>query len=643
MDPALRSGYVTFKPRSGRDALIDLVSQLRESLDLATNFQAGVTGARRILRADRVIVYQFDHHYIGTTVAESVGSGWTPCLGLEIIDTCFQTTRAAQYGSKNRVNVIPDVYQAGLTDCHLALLERFEVKANLVVPVFVRSQVWGLLIAHQCSGIRQWHELDITVMMQIASQLALSIQQAVSIQIEKELELERQAAAERETLLRLISRIPRPLTMSETLEITVSELRQALQVDRAAIFRFDPDWSGEFVAESVGPDWTSLLQLQETYPQIKDSVKDCVLQKLGSLTAEASVTLDAFIQGSLRGEDSVLVFRTVEDIHTADLSQPVLQMLEHYQARAYLVVGIFLNGQIWGLLAVYQNSRPRRWKQAEINLVYQVATQLTVVLQHLTLRQQDQARIQELEQFHQLKDDFLSTVSHELRTPLASIRMATEMLKQTVAARPINPDRIQRYLKVLESECHREINLVEDLLNLQRLAAKPDPVNLDQVDVKFVLRQLIDTSAVRAQEYRVNLSYAPDPELPNLWTEASSLDRILAELLNNACKYTEANGEIRVEATAIPQDGIPGIRLTVGNTGTIPKDELPRIFDKFYRVPQGDPYQRGGTGLGLSLVKALVDALRGKIAATSENNWTAFEVWLPQRMPLARILEFPVS
>lgn len=642
MDRALPSGYLTVDLDSGRDELIELISQLRESLDLATNFQTAVTGARRILRADRVIVYQFDQRYVGTAVAESVGSGWIPCLGLEIIDTCFQTTRAAQYGSKNRVNVIPDVSQAGLSECHLALLERFEVKANLVVPIFVRSQVWGLLIAHQCSGIRQWQELQITVMMQIASQLTLSIQQAVSIQVEKELELERQAVAERETLLRLISRIPRPLTLSETLETTVSELRQVLGVDRVAIFRFAPDWNGEFVAESVGPEWTSLLQLQETYPQIKDSIKDCILQKLGLCAAEAGTTPDAFIQG-LQAEDSTLIFRTIEDINTADMSQLTVQMLEHYQARAYLVVGILLNGQLWGLLAVYQNSRPRRWKQAEINLVYQVATQLTVVLQHLMLRQQDQARIQELERFHQLKDDFLSTVSHELRTPLASIRMATEMLKQTVAVRPINPDRIERYLKVLESECHREVNLVEDLLNLQRLAVKPDPVNLDQVDVNFVLGQLIDSSAVRAQEYQVNLSYAPDPELPVLWTEASSLDRILAELLHNACKYTDRNGEICVEATAIPQEGIPGIRLTVGNTGTIPKAELPRIFDKFYRVPKGDPHQRGGTGLGLSLVKALVEALQGKIAVTSENNWTSFDIWLPQRMPLTRIHAVAVS
>lgn len=641
MDHVLPSGYLTADSPSGRDELIDLISQLRESLDLAANFQIAVTGARRILQADRVIVYQFDQDYIGTTVAESVGSDWIPCLGLEIIDTCFQTSRAAQYGSKNRVNVIPDVYRAGLTECHLALLERFEVKANLVVPIFWRAQVWGLLIAHQCSGIRQWQEQDITVMMQIASQLTLSIQQAVSIQIEKELELERQAVAERETLLRLISRIPRPLTMGETLETTVRELRHALQADRVAIFSFDCDWNGEFVVESAGPEWTSLLQLQETYPQIKDSVKDCILQKLGSDAAEEGTSLDAFLQGLQA--DSALILRRVEDIYTADMSQLAVQMLEHYQTRAYLTVGILSEGKLWGLLGVYQNSRPRRWKQAEINLVYQVAIQLTVVLQHLTLRQRDQARIQELERFHQLKDDFLSTVSHELRTPLASIRMATEMLKQTVAAQPINPDRIQRYLKVLESECHREVNLVEDLLNLQRLAVKPDPVNLDPVDINYVLGHLIDSSAVRAQEYQVNLSYAPDPDLPIVWTEASSLDRILAELLNNACKYTDRHGEIRVQAIAIPQEGIPGIRLTVGNTGTIPRAELPRIFDKFYRVPKGDPYQRGGTGLGLSLVKALVDALQGSLTVTSEDNWTSFAIWLPQRMSSTRTLGVALS
>jgi signal transduction histidine kinase len=123
--------------------------------------------------------------------------------------------------------------------------------------------------------------------------------------------------------------------------------------------------------------------------------------------------------------------------------------------------------------------------------------------------------------------------------------------------------------------------------------------------------------------------------LPTLKTEATGLDRILQELLNNACKYTEPGGEILISATPLTQQAIPGLQISIGNTGEIPAQELPRIFDKFYRVPMGDPRHRGGTGLGLSLVKALVEALHGQIAVTSAAHWTAFEIWLPLRSPLA--------
>ncbi|NJO86094.1 MAG: HAMP domain-containing histidine kinase [Synechococcaceae cyanobacterium RM1_1_27] len=198
----------------------------------------------------------------------------------------------------------------------------------------------------------------------------------------------------------------------------------------------------------------------------------------------------------------------------------------------------------------------------------------------------------------------------------------------------VSVERLNRYIGMLESECRREINLVEDLLNLQRLASKPDPVNLDEIDLNAVLQRCAQTFAIRAHEYQVKLRYTAEAQLPTVRTEATGLDRILQELLNNACKYTQPGGEIVISATPLTQQAIPGIQISIGNTAEIPAQELPRIFDKFYRVPKGDPWQRGGTGLGLSLVKALVEALHGQIAVTSAAEWTVFEIWLPLQSPL---------
>lgn len=138
---------------------------------------------RDLLGVDRVVVYQFDPEMIGTIVAESVEPGWTVSLGVQIHDTCFQAGAGVEYYQK-RKRAIANIYEAGLTDCHIRLLEQFEVKANLVVPILLQvssqnpgSHLWGLLIAHQCSGLREWEENQLDLLDQLTVQLAIAIQQ----------------------------------------------------------------------------------------------------------------------------------------------------------------------------------------------------------------------------------------------------------------------------------------------------------------------------------------------------------------------------------------------------------------------------------------------------------------------------------
>jgi len=298
-----------------------------------------------------------------------------------------------------------------------------------------------------------------------------------------------------------------------------------------------------------------------------------------------------------------------------------------------ILVAIALDATLWGILAVYQHQPGGHWRESEINLVYQVGVHLTVALQHLVLHEQAQQRIEELQRLHQLKDDFLSTVSHELRTPLASIRVAIEMLKSMCKQLLPEPDpareRVQRYLSILENESQREINLVEDLLNLQRLSERRDPLHPEAIDLKQALTQHMHSIAPLAHQYQLTIQSQLDPHLPVVYSEPVSVDRILRELLTNACKYTSPGGRIVITARAQPCQNQAGVCVSIGNHSHIPAEELPRIFDKFYRVPQGDPWKRGGTGLGLSLVKELLKFLGGTIEVTSEKNWTTFSVWLP--------------
>ncbi|MFW9257313.1 ATPase [Nostoc sp. KVJ20] len=176
---------LALKAQAEREQLMRTVAQrIRQSLNLQDILNATVKEVRDLLGVDRVVVYQFDSEMIGTIVAESVEPGWTVSLGVEIHDTCFQTGAGVEY-YQGRKRAIANIYEAGLTDCHVRLLEQFEVKANLVVPILLEvgsqspgSHLWGLLVAHQCSGFRDWEENQLDLLDQLTVQLAIAIQQS---------------------------------------------------------------------------------------------------------------------------------------------------------------------------------------------------------------------------------------------------------------------------------------------------------------------------------------------------------------------------------------------------------------------------------------------------------------------------------
>jgi signal transduction histidine kinase len=291
---------------------------------------------------------------------------------------------------------------------------------------------------------------------------------------------------------------------------------------------------------------------------------------------------------------------------------------------------------------------------ANVNLEEQVSDRTAQLLQ----------AVEELERLNRIKDDFLSTVSHELRTPMSNIKLSTQMLEinlKRLGLLDSEASSIPRYFQILKDEGQREINLINNLLDLSRLDAKTDPMVSSEVHLGTWLPEVVKPFVERAhsQQQQFRLEMADD--LPTLMTDLSELERVLNELLNNACKYTPPGEEIRVTArvgsvlgrqeeamenghggrTALYPVAYPVMQavvlspydqlfLSVTNSGVeIPEGECDRIFDKFYRIPSSDPWKHGGTGLGLALVKGLVERLQGTIRVESAAGQTTFIVQLP--------------
>jgi PAS domain S-box-containing protein len=161
-------------------ALMGVIGKIRESLDLETIFKTTASEVRQLLNADRVAVYRFipeSDWNDGEVVSEDVLPQYSPSLGAKVHDHCFGEQFAANY-AKGYVQAVTDIYQARLSPCHLRILKRFQIRANLVVPLLQGKHLWGLLCIHQCGQPREWQEDEIEFAKQIGEHLAIAIYQA---------------------------------------------------------------------------------------------------------------------------------------------------------------------------------------------------------------------------------------------------------------------------------------------------------------------------------------------------------------------------------------------------------------------------------------------------------------------------------
>ncbi|MGB6016879.1 MAG: HAMP domain-containing sensor histidine kinase [Nodosilinea sp.] len=221
---------------------------------------------------------------------------------------------------------------------------------------------------------------------------------------------------------------------------------------------------------------------------------------------------------------------------------------------------------------------------------------------------------EQLRYLNYLKEDFLSTLNQELRTPLTSMMLAIRMLRRP----DLTPERTTMYLDILEQQCSREINLVNDLLMLQTLAAKASAPACQTTDLGHLLTNFAEQSQEKLQQAELTL----DLQLPSnpvmLSTDPGRLTKVLRELLDNACKYSApATAVTLVLNSSQAQSG--RVTLQVSNLGmAIEADDLPHVFDKFRRGRSATKDGIAGTGTGLALVRGLMEQLRGTISVSSE-------------------------
>jgi two-component system phosphate regulon sensor histidine kinase PhoR len=227
-----------------------------------------------------------------------------------------------------------------------------------------------------------------------------------------------------------------------------------------------------------------------------------------------------------------------------------------------------------------------------------------------------------------MRVDFVANVSHELRTPLASLIGFIDTLRGPAAD---DQEAQERFLGIMAEQSARMNRLIDDLLSLSRIELIEHQPPSDAVELRELVMRIVAGFEPRLRERSVTLDLRVPDELPRVIGDGDQLTQVLQNLLDNAVKYGRDGSVVRLEAAVVPR-GRAGVLVTVADQGIgIPRDHLPRLTERFYRVNTGRSRATGGTGLGLAIVKHIVNRHRGQLSIESDEGiGTTVTVWLPQ-------------
>jgi two-component system NtrC family sensor kinase len=654
--------------------LAGVLARIRASLDMSANFQTSVTQIRSILEADRVGIFQFypEQDWEGELIAESVDPSVPSALEMRVTDHCFSERFATLY-EEGRINAVSDIYEQDYKPCYIEFLEKFQIRANMVAPLLKGTKLWGLICIHQCNGPRDWTQMDIAFTEQVADNLSMVLQhddllkQVTQVGIAAEQRL----VDQQNRVSQAIDRIRGSLDLDKIFNRTVEEVRDLLQCDRTVIYRFNPDWSGEFVAEDHDSKWSSLRSQQIDDDSLIKNVSECTVKLL------SNVSFDSHIQnaeGEIFSHGSVL--RIANNIYTQGFTPCYIQTLEQYQARAYAIVGLFHDWQLWGLLAVYQNDGPRTWRPNELSILTQIGSQLGVALQQAELLEHSQqqskqiqstladlkvsqARLIQREKMASL-GSLVAGIAHEINNPANFIagnlvhisdyslglldllklyeKLFTEVPEEIeVKARDLDLEFIAQDLpKALSSMQAGTDRIRQTILSLRNFSRH------DESDMKIGdLNEGIENTLMLLQ-YRLKESntrpaiqvFKQYGDLPEINCYPAKLNQVFMHLLSNAIDAIELKLEVNPQLS-------PKLRITtkfkplsetifievLDNGIGMNQAISDRIFDPFFTTkPVGK-----GPGLGLSVSYQIVTEIHhGKLTCRSAlNQGSAFQLELP--------------
>ncbi|NET32374.1 MAG: PAS domain S-box protein [Cyanothece sp. SIO1E1] len=424
----------------------------------------------------------------------------------------------------------------------------------------------------------------------------------------KQIETESRLQSRRSQLFaELTLKIRQSLHLDEVLQTAVAEVQQFLEADRVVIFQLEPNGSGTIMQESVVPGYTVIIGQNIDDP--------CFWEEY----------LEQYRQGRISAITDIAQIETEKSCY--------IEMLQGFEVRANLVVPIFQQHELWGLLIAHQCAHPRQWSSFETDLLRQLADQIGIALAQAQLLEQETRQRQGLAQSNAELQQFAYVASHDLQEPLRKIQAFGDRLRTKFGE--VLTDQGQDYLARMQNAAGRMQVLIDDLMILSRVTTQTQP--FVSTDLNQVVQNVLSDLEVRIQQTEGQVEVG---SLPTIDADRVQMNQLMQNLISNALKFRRQGHPPIVKIYSqllLGQEQLPTESAYIANFCQIVVEDngigfdekyLDRIFNAFQRLHGRDEYE--GTGIGLAICRRIVERHGGSLKArSSPGQGAAFIVTLP--------------
>jgi len=490
--------------------------------------------------------------------------------------------------------------------------------SSLVVPLISQQELIAVLALHQRFETRVWGDEEVQLVLMVADQAALALSQAYAYE-------QVNALAKREVLVNTItSAIRSSLDPQDIFAAITQQLGQALQVNGCALSLWTED---DNYVERVGLYDSSQQQDSEEVAGLFNGNQIILVQQL--LTSRALIQDNPILQELLRTQEPVVI---------SELSQSLKEMQAidlpgKMAVGSLMVVPLLADGKCIGSITLGEVSKTRRWLASDIQLAKSVAAQAAIAVQQSRLYQKTREQAERLIELDRQKTEFFQNISHEFRTPITLIQGPLESAVEIGEGLSLT----QSVIALRNSR--RLLRLVNQLLDLQRLDAGRMQPTFCPCDLVDFVSQIVES--FRPYCERKGLQVVTQLlECPTVYLDMEKFDKVIYNLLSNAMKFTPDGGAIVVRLHSEGENCI----LQVEDTGIgIVQEQIPYLFERFRQAEGSENRSYEGSGLGLALVKELVELHGGQVSVSSiYGQGTTFNIRLlagSDHLPKGQILE----